>query len=179
MPQYRRLYIPGGVYFFTVVTFERKPIFNNPRACELFHSIWLDVRRRLPFHIDAFCLLPDHIHCIWRLPDGDSDFSIRWREIKRLFTRTYLKRIGPDGYRNASRRHKREAAVWQRRFWEHAIRDQGDYNRHVAYIHFNPVKHGLVKRVGDWPWSSTHRFMEIGVVDPDWGGVDLGIQAGE
>jgi putative transposase len=167
MSQYRRLYIPGGVYFFTVVTFERTPIFKNPIACELFHSTWWEVKQRLPFETEAFCLLPDHLHCIWHLPEGDSDFSIRWSEIKRLFTRGYHQHIGPGGIRNISRRKKGEAAIWQRRFWEHVIRDQEDFNRHVAYIHFNPVKHGLVEQVKDWPWSSFHRLVELGWVDPN------------
>ena len=179
MPQYRRFFIPGGVYFFTVVTFERNPIFIEERACELFDTVWIKTKKRFPFSTEAFCLLPDHIHCIWRLPEGDSNFSVRWSEIKRHFTRGYLRRIGLGGSRNISRRRKREAAVWQRRFWEHAIRDEVDFLNHVAYIHFNPVKHGLVKRVKDWRWSSFHRFVEKGLIDPDWGGIDILLSAGE
>jgi len=160
MPQYRRLYIPGGIYFFTVVSFHRKPIFLEPQTHELLKAAWLDTKRRFPFQTEAYCLLPDPLHCIWTLPEGDADYSTRWKEIKRLFSRGYLKHIGPGDYRNASRRIKGEAAVWQRRFWEHAIRDQEDFNRHVDYIHFNPVKHGLVKQVKDWPWSSFNRYVE-------------------
>jgi putative transposase len=170
MSQYRRLYIPGGVYFFTVVTFARKPIFADRAACELLHRIWIKTRRRPPSITEAFCLLPDHLHCIWRLPEGDSDFSIRWSEIKRLFTKGYVETIGYGGYRNASRRKKREAAVWQRRIWELALRDQEDVSRHMAYIHFNPVKHGLVHCTEDWPWSSFHRFTGLGLIEPDWSG---------
>jgi putative transposase len=179
MPQYRRFYIPGGVYFFTIVTFDRKPILIQPAARELLHTAWVDTGKRFPFRTEAICLLPDHLHCIWRLPEGDADFSLRWREIKRLFTKWYLERIGPGGCRNVSRRKKGEAAVWQRRFWEHALRDPDDFNRHLAYIHFNPVKHGLVQRVKDWPWSSFHRYVAAGLIDSDWGGKDISIEGGE
>jgi putative transposase len=179
MPQYRRACIPGGVYFFTVVTFGRKPILTHPRALALLHSAWSVTKNRFPFTTEAFCLLPNHLHCIWRLPENDANFSTRWKEIKRLFSRRYLKCVGPDGYRNDSRRKKGEAAIWQRRFWEHAIRDQEDLNRHVAYIHFNPVKHGLVKRVWDWPWSSFHQYVTAGIIDQDWGGIDIDLAAGE
>jgi putative transposase len=164
---------PGGVYYFTVVTFHRKPIFADPQARALLHAAWATTKRRFPFSTDAVCLLPDHIHCLWRLPEGDADFSMRWREIKRLFTQAYVKRIGPGGFRNPSRRRKGEAAVWQRRFWEHVIRDQEDYNRHMDYIHINPVKHGLVKRAADWPWPSFHRYATQKWMDADCDGLDF------
>jgi putative transposase len=179
MPDYRRNYIPGGIYFFTVVTFGRKPIFLSRPAREMFLAAWLDTRGRFPFRTKACCLLPDHLHCIWQLPEHDRDFSLRWKEIKRLFTKGYLAGIGTDGFRNPSRVRKGEAAVWQRRFWEHSIRDQEDLNRHIAYIHYNPVKHGLAKRAKDWPWSSFHRYVAAGLIDADWGGVDLNFEAGE
>lgn len=114
-------------------------------------------------------LLPDHIHTIWTLPDGDANFSARWNAIKRRFTQSYLEQIGPGETRNASRLKRREAAVWQRRFWEHTLRDEADLNRHLDYIHYNPVKHGLVKKAADWPWSSFHRYMKMGFYDPNWG----------
>jgi putative transposase len=179
MPQYRRLYIPGGTYFYTVVTFNRKPIFLEPKTRALLKAAWLDTKRRFPFQTEAYCLFPDHLHCIWTLPEGDADYSTRWKEIKRLFSMEYLKIAGPGGFRNTSRRKHIEAAIWQRRFWEHSIRDQEDFNNHVAYIHFNPVKHGLVKQVIDWPWSSFHRYVEMGLLDPDWGEVDIDLAAGE
>jgi putative transposase len=179
MPQYRRLLIPGGTYFFTVVTFNRMPIFINPQVRALLDAVLLKTKSRHPFQNEAYCILPDHLHCIWILPEGDADYSMRWREIKRLFSRGYLKHVGPGGLRNASRRNHGEAAIWQRRFWEHAIRDQEDFNNHVAYIHFNPVKHGLVNQVKDWPWSSFHRYVEAGMIDEDWGGVDIDLAAGE
>jgi putative transposase len=127
------------------------------------------VQNNHPFQIDAVCLLPEHIHCIWTLPEGDVDYSMRWKEIKRTFTQAYLDQIGPGGPRNASRQKQGEAAVWQRRFWEHTLRDEEDFNRHVDYIHYNPVKHGLVNRVADWPWSSFHRYVEMGYYERDWG----------
>jgi putative transposase len=157
--------------------FKRQPILTHPRALEILHSAWANTRNRLSFTTEAICILPDHLHCLWRLPEGDADFSLRWREIKRLCTRRYLKNIGPGGFRNESRIRKGEAAVWRRRFWEHAIRDQEDFNNHVAYIHMNPVKHGLVKNVKNWPWSSFHRYVELGIIDQDWGGVDITLDA--
>ena len=120
-----------------------------------------------PFEIDAFVLLPDHLHCIWTLPAGDRDFSTRWRLIKGNFSRRCdaLYKCGP----NASRSKKNEQTLWQRRFWEHLIRDEGDYLRHVEYIHYNPVKHGLVKVPKDWSHSSFRRYVENGLVDLNWG----------
>jgi putative transposase len=126
----------------------------------------------MPFKTEAVCLLPDHLHCIWALPEDESDYSIRWSEIKRLFTRAYVREIGPGGERGESRRKRREAAVWQRRFWEHMIRNEEDLNRHIDDIHYNPVKHGLVKRVCDWPWSSFHRYVRMGFYEREWGEAD-------
>ena len=174
MPEYRRSLIPGGSFIFTLVTYSRAPLFSNPQARNLLHSAWVKVQTNHPFTIDAVCLLPEHIHCIWTLPEGDVDYSTRWKEIKRTFTLAYLAEIGPGAMRNESRQAHGEAAIWQRRFWEHTLRDEQDYNRHVDYIHYNPVKHGLVKRVQDWPWSSFHRFVEMGYYEKDWGeGVEM------
>ena len=127
------------------------------------------MRKRYPFRTDAVCLLPEHIHAIWTLPEGDADYSIRWREIKRLFTKGYLSEIGPGESRNESRQKRGEAAIWQRRFWEHTLRNEQDFNRHVDYLHFNPVKHRLVDRVREWPWSSFHRYVRMGFYSDDWG----------
>jgi putative transposase len=169
MPEYRRLQIEGGTYFFTVVTYSRLPILTALEARKLLRMAWLDVRERYPFTTDAVCLLPEHLHCIWTLPEGDANYSVRWKEIKRMFTKGYLDQIGPGEMRNDSRVRRGEAAIWQRRFWEHTIRDEGDLNRHRDYIHYNPVKHGLVKSVADWPWSSFHRFVRRGYYDAGWG----------
>ncbi len=169
MPQYRRAFLPGGTYFFTVVTYTRLPILTSTKARELLRNAWLDVCERFPFETVAVCLLPDHLHTIWKLPEEDSNYAVRWKEIKRLFTKAYLEKIGPGENRNASRLKRHEAAIWQRRFWEHLIRDQDDLCRHIEYIHYNPLKHQLVKRVADWPWSSFHRFVKDGIYHHDWG----------
>ena len=124
------------------------------------------VRDRHPLTIDAIVVLPDHLHAIWSLPDGDADFATRWRLIKAAFSRAL-----PEGEGiSASRSRKGERGIWQRRFWEHTLRDEHDYSRHVDYVHFNPVKHGLVTQVKDWPHSSFHRLVRLGVYPLDWGG---------
>ena len=169
MPNYRRSQVQDGTYFFTVVTYDRISILACETARSLLRSAWQDVRERYPFTIDAVCLLPEHLHCIWTLPEGDANYGVRWKNIKRFFTKGYLKKIGLGVARNASRQRRGEAAIWQRRFWEHTIRDEADLNRHIDYIHYNPVKHGLVRSVSDWPWSSFHRYVRMGVYDRDWG----------
>jgi putative transposase len=169
MPEYRRSIIPGGTFFFTVVTYHRLPILTTALSREILHSGWENVNKRFPFTTDAICLLPDHLHCIWTLPEGDANYSLRWGEIKKLFTKAYLRQIGPGEKRNESRLKRGEAAIWQRRFWEHTIRDLDDYNRHLDYIHYNPVKHGLVKNVIDWPWSSFHRLVKDEYYESGWG----------
>lgn len=178
MPEYRRVKVNGGCFFFTVVTFHRRPFLTDEKVRGLLHDAWINTRNRFPFTTEAICLLPDHIHCIWQLPENDTDYSVRWKEIKRLFTKGYLQQIGPGDERNDSHIKKGEAGIWQRRFWEHTIRDQEDFNRHVEYIHYNPVKHGLVNQVLDWPWSSFHRYIKMGVYDQDWGWNDREESAG-
>jgi putative transposase len=169
MPEYRRSKVEGGTFFFTVVTWHRNPIFIQPESRIILHEVWTFVQARRPFHTDAICLLPDHLHCIWTLPENDSDYSLRWREIKRLFTHQYLAEIGQTEEPNLSHQKRNESAVWQRRFWEHTIRNEEDLNNHINYIHFNPVKHRLVSRPQDWEWSSFHRYIKMGMVDEDWG----------
>ena len=172
MPEYRRANTPGASYFFTVVTFERRSLLTTDFARHCLRSAWKLTRQRYPFDEDAVVLMPDHLHCIWTLPPDDSDFSSRWRMIKGIFTRSFLKGGGVEGSRTDSRQRKREAAVWQRRFWEHRLRNEKDFRRHVDYIHFNPVKHGNVSKPIDWPWSSFSRYVEGGQYDPDWGTVE-------
>jgi putative transposase len=150
MPEYRRSKISGGTFFFTVVTFHRRPILTTDLARDVLHIAWKDTEDRFPFITDAICLLPDHIHCIWTLPEGDSNFSIRWKEIKRIFTMNYLYQAGLEPTENPSRYLRKEASIWQRRFWEHVIRDEEDLYAHLNYTHFNPVKHGLVQEVKEW-----------------------------
>lgn len=170
MPEYRRSKEPGGTYFFTVITFDRLPILTSPESMEIFKSAWKQVNDRHPFKTLAVCLLPDHIHAIWELPEGDPDYSMRWKEIKRIYSHGYLERIGIGGECNESRIKRKEVGIWQRRFWEHTFTDEDDLNSHIDYIHYNPVKHGLVKCVADWKWSSFHRYVRLGVYPFDWGG---------
>ncbi|MGD0006236.1 MAG: transposase [Anaerolineaceae bacterium] len=173
MPEYRRSILEGGTFFFTVVTYNRRPILTTPVAREILHSAWITVQERFPFKTDAVCLLPEHIHCIWTLPEGDSNYSVRWKEIKRLFTRDYTYQVGPGKFHNKSHQKQREATIWQRRFWEHTIQNQEDFAHHIEYIFFNPVKHGLVERVSEWPWSSFHQFVRQGFYPKEWGGSEI------
>lgn len=159
--RYRRAWMPGGSFFFTVVTFRRQRLFTGPQPISQLRAAFHQVMTRHPFRIDGIVVLPDHIHCIWTLPAGDGDFSTRWRLIKSSFSR---ERVSP-GHRPSGGR-----TVWQRRFWEHTLRDERDFRRHLDYIHFNPVKHGLVRRTGDWPYSSFHRWVRDGGYPADWGG---------
>lgn len=168
MPNYCRLY-GGNAYYFTVVTYNRLPILTTKASIKILREAWEIVEQRFPFTAVAACLLPEHIHVIWTLPEGDQDFSLRWKEIKRQFTKRYLIEVGPGESRNLSRQKRGEAAIWQRRFWAHTIITDDDLAKHIDYIHFNPVKHGLVKQVRDWRWSSFHRYVSEGVYDPDWG----------
>ncbi len=174
MPEYRRIKEDGGIYFFTVVTYQRLPILTPEPCREILHQAWQDTQNRFPFETIAVCLLPDHIHAIWKLPEGDANYSLRWREIKRLFTKTYLQNIGPGEERNESRQKRGEAAIWQRRFWEHTIIEEVDLENHIDYIHFNPIKHGYVKKASEWQWSSFKRFVQKGVYDMDWIGGEEG-----
>lgn len=169
MPNYRRVYTSGGLYFFTVVTFGRRPFLTTDLARCCLRSVWQEIQKKHPFQTEAVCLLPDHLHCIWRLPDGDADFSGRWNTIKSMFSKRYLSCGGTEAVRNASRQRKGESAIWQRRFWEHAIRDHEDFCRHLDYIHFNPVKHGQVLQPADWPWSSFQRYVRRGWYEEGWG----------
>lgn len=167
MPNYHRLH-EGNTYFFTVVTYNRLPIFNNDKSIKILQASWKIVEERFPFTTLAICILPDHIHTIWILPENDQDYSLRWKGIKYQFTKRYSAEIGPGGDRNPSRQKRGEAAIWQRRFWEHAITDDDDLSRHIDYIHFNPVKHGLVAELREWQWSSFRSFVEDGYYGPEW-----------
>jgi len=159
---YRRTKFEGGYYFFTVVTYRRARFLMDPLARECLWGAWHETRLSRPFDVVALCLLPDHLHCVWKLPERDGDFSGRWASIKTGFTRRYLSLGGREAPQGISRQRKRERAVWQRRFWEHQIRDESDLQRHVDYIHYNPVKHGLVEDVELWPWSTYHKYVKNG-----------------
>jgi REP-associated tyrosine transposase len=159
MPNYLRAKQTGGTFFFTVVTYERQPILTQANCRGTLRQVIRQVRQKYPFTIDAWVLLPDHMHCIWTLPAGDADFSRRWGLIKALFTRDLNRLCFPSETR----------IIWQNRFWEHQIRDDLDFEKHVSYIHYNPVKHGLVASVGDWPYSTFHRYVRDGLHEANWG----------
>ncbi len=169
MPNYRRLRIQGGTFFFTVVTYRRQHILLDEPIRLALRSAVTKVRKTLPFHNDAWVLLPDHMHCIWTLPHNDNDYPLRWALIKQEVTRVYREACGEVGQLSLSRQKRRESSLWQRRFWEHQIRDETDFARHVDYIHWNPVKHGLVVRVREWQYSTFHRYVKEGIYSPEWG----------
>ena len=164
MPNYRRAFIPGGTWFFTVNLLERHGNDLLVREIDLLRQVVRRVKQAHPFRIDAWVVLPEHIHCLFTLPPGDSDFSLRWRLIKSGFSRA----LPITERRSPVRMAAGERGIWQRHFWEHAIRDDDDYRRHVDYVHVNPVKHGLVARVQDWPYSTFHRYVKLGIYPLDW-----------
>ncbi len=183
---YRRTRIPGGTYFFTVNLHDRRQDLLT-RHVDALRDAVRTVHRRHPFDIIAWVVLPDHLHAIWALPPQDADYSTRWMLIKSGFSR----RISSSEPRTSSRKAKGERGIWQRRFWEHLIRDERDLQNHRDYVHFNPVKHGLVDTASSWPWSSIHRSIRQGEVAPDWAstcdaglggageaGVDVGVRLG-
>jgi putative transposase len=165
MPNYRRAFVAGGCWFFTVNLLDRKSRLLTDEIDALRDSV-RRTRERFPFHIDAFVILPDHLHSIWTLPPGDADFTVRWRMIKSHFAKSQPKVEWLSPVRQA----RGERGIWQRRFWEHLIRDEQDFQRHVEYCYINPVKHGHVTRVQDWPYSSFHRDVSEGIFPQDWAG---------
>jgi putative transposase len=176
MSNYRRANIKGASYFFTVVTERRQAILTNDDVRNALRNAILKIRESHPFHIDAWVLLPDHLHCIWTLPEGDADFSSRWRLIKREVTVSIGKKYFQENLQTERKKLKQQGTIWQNRFWEHLIKDENDFSRHMDYLHFNPVKHGLVEKVNQWPWSTFHRLVEQGVYPIDWGdSVDFGL----
>ena len=167
MTDYRRYRVKGGTYFFTVNLVERKRKLLTEHI-DLLRDAFRTVKKVHPFQIDAIVILPDHLHTVWTLPEEDDDFSLRWRQIKSAFSRN----IETGERISKSRNQKQERGIWQRRFWEHAIRDERDFTNHLDYIHFNPVKHKLVKRVIEWPYSSFHRYVRLGMYPCDWLGFE-------
>ena len=165
MSRYRRAKVEGGVFFFTLTLADRSSDLLVRRIDRLRRS-YMSVQEKYPFETIALCVLPDHLHVVWSLPPGDADFSGRWSLIKGGFSRG----LAVNAHRSSSKISKREKGIWQRRYWEHAIRDDADLARHVDYIHFNPVKHGYVSQVRDWPHSTFHRYIARGLLPPDWGG---------
>ena len=164
MSNYRRVWVPGGTYFFTVNLLERRRRLLVERIGEL-RAAFRAAHAARPFEILAIVVLPDHLHCLWQLPPGDADNANRWAQIKGGFSR----RLPVDERRNTTRVARRERGIWQRRYWEHLIRDDNDLRRHVEYIHFNPVKHGHAPRPIEWPHSSFRRWVARGTYPEDWG----------
>ena len=164
MTEYRRAYMPGASWFFTVNTAQRKGNRLLVKHIDALRQAFRYIKEKYPYRLDAAVVLPDHLHCIWTLPPDDSDYSRRWSLLKGHFSRATKRneRI------SKSRQKRRERGVWQRRFWEHMVRDQEDFNRHVDYIHWNPVKHGWVKQVADWPHSSFHHYVARGIYSENW-----------
>jgi putative transposase len=152
MTNYRRSRVAGATYFFTVNLAQRSQSLLVGHVASL-RAAFKYVRIRHFFTVDAIVILPDHLHAVWTLPPDDDDFALRWRLIKTAFSRGLLL----NEHRSVSRQTKRERGIWQRRYWEHLVRDEADMSRHIDYIHMNPVKHGLVMRLADWPHSSFHR----------------------
>ena len=169
MPDYRRNRVPGGTFFFTVNLLDRRSDLLVMQIDALREAV-RQTRARAPFRIDAWVILPDHMHCLWTLPDGDADFPGRWRAIKTAFSKSL-----PTGERRSRVMASRgERGIWQRRYWEHTIRDDRDLAVHLDYIHFNPVKHGLAEHPADWPHSSFRRSVARGLYPAGWTGGSSG-----
>jgi putative transposase len=169
MSTYRRSATAGGTYFFTVVAYKRQPFLCDPDVREALRQAIHHARENHPFAIDAWVLLPDHLHAIWTLPPDDADFGKRWGLIKSQVSKARGERLHDPGQMTPSKIKHRESTLWQRRFWEHQIRDEADFAHHMNYVHFNPVKHGLVKRAHYWPHSTFHRYVKQGRYPQDWG----------
>ena len=166
MPNYRRIWHLGGTYFFTVNLLERG---NNDllvRHIDLLRETIRTVKQRHPFNIHGWVVLPDHIHCVIELPENDADFPLRWRLIKMGFSKSLPK----TERLSVVRQRRGERGIWQRRYWEHLIKDEADYHAHMDYVHINPVRHGLVTTVVDWPYSTFHRLVKTHVYPIDWAG---------
>lgn len=159
MPDYRRAWVPGGTYFFTVNLRVRRGNDLLTRHIDALRNTVHQVRQRHPFQIHGWVVLPDHLHCVIELPPDESDFATRWRLIKAGFSKTLPK----TEYRSQVRTQRGERGIWQRRYWEHQIRDDADYQAHMDYVHINPVKHDLAKQVSDWPYSTFHHLVEQGI----------------
>ena len=174
MPNYRRAYATGACWFFTVNLQNRHQTLLIDEI-NLLKTCIRTVKQQRPFTINAWVVLPEHMHCIWTLPEGDADYAGRWRAIKKAFSRA----LPPTEFRTTEQIHRRQRGVWQRKYWEHRIRDEADYWRHFDYIHVNPCKHGWVTRVLDWPHSTFHRYVKAGYYSIDWCGESAAKIAGD
>ena len=169
LPDFRRYFVPGGMYFYTLITSNRLPLFGNQTARTILGEAIRDELKAHPFKQVAIVLLPDHLHAIWSLPPGDAKYDSRWKAIKAKFTSQWLASGGIETTVAPGYRKQRRRDVWQARFMEHTIQDEQDLHHHCDYLHWNPVKHHLVKCPKDWPWSSFHRLVESGDYPLDWG----------
>ena len=169
MPNYRRPNISGGTYFITQVTYQRETWLCGEVGRKALREAIERVKEKHPFSIDAFVLLPEHFHCLWTLPPNDGDFSMRLRLIKTYVTKHYGQELAINREISLSRQKRKESNLWQRRFWEHLIRDEQDFANHCDYIHYNPVRHGLCTNPQDWQFSSIHRFIAQGIYPANWG----------
>lgn len=168
MSNYIRAFQPGGTFFFTVVSHRRRSFLtDDPARCALHQAI-AETRAKYPFQQEAVVLLPDHLHCLWTLPEGDTDFSLRWKVIKLKFARSYLRNGGTEWTMSASRQRRGERGLWQRRFWEHTVRDEREFEILCNYIHYNPVKHGHADCPHGWPYSSFEKFVAQKRYSLDW-----------
>ncbi len=165
MKDLRRNYLEGGTFFFTVVTHLRQPVLCRTESRNALRTAILRVQQKHPFEVVAWVLLPDHLHCIWSLPIDDVDYSIRWNLIKRSVSYQLKDWLQSHRFRTKSQVKKKESGLWQHRFWEHTIRDEADLVQHFDYIHFNPVKHGLVETPELWNWSTFHKYQRLGYYD--------------
>ncbi|HQX53837.1 MAG TPA: transposase [Planctomycetaceae bacterium] len=168
MPDYRRYFVPGGTFFFTLVTNRRRRFLTDVPARPVLGSLFRRCQLRWPFQINAIVLLPEHLHAMWTLPSGDSNYPTRWGWIKKEFTKAWLQLGGTEEPISRGRQRERRRGIWQPRFWEHTIKDEDDFERHFDYIHYNPVKHKHVRCPRDWQWSSFHRWAAAGVYSNDW-----------
>ena len=168
MPEYRRTHIPGGKYFLTLLTYNRAPLFKTPENVARLREAIKIVKAEMPFDILGAVILPDHLHFIWALPPDDEAYPTRVGRLKALFTKQLPINQRPVTSLPKSRRKRRETGVWQRRFWEHALRNEEDFKRHLDYIHYNPVKHGYSRCPHSWPSSSFHQWVEKGGYSSDW-----------
>jgi putative transposase len=170
MPEYRRYFVPGGTYFFTLVTLHRAPIFRSADARKILGRVMRAQCQQTPFQTVAVVLMPEHLHAIWTLPPNDDAYSARWQAVKAKFTSEWLKSAESEEDVSPGYRDQRRRGIWQPRFMEHTIRDEENLNNHFDYVHYNPVKHGYAHSPRDWLWSSFHRYVRSGDYPPNWGG---------
>jgi putative transposase len=169
MPNYRRAFVPGATYFFTLVTYNRRPIFRGEMARRILGDKIRECQQKWPFEVVAIVLLPEHLHAIWSLPPGDDEYPKRWGWIKKEFSKEWLSAGGTEAWMPRSKRDQRRLGVWQPRYWEHTCEDIEDFDARFDYVHYNPVKHGYVRCPRHWQWSSFGRWVDEGVYDAAWG----------